>query len=159
MCFRNFPGTMASPITALATLARTARLVNPSDFDRLIVRHRAISEAEQNLARILDKMAQDDKPERPPQSAPMQELYASPNGDRWYLAYSPESQRAFVRHVPNEASGGAPSNIELAAFLSRNGNPPEKQALMRLIGAQAEEDSEPEGRLPAGSQGPHSPTD
>jgi hypothetical protein len=89
----------------------------------------------------------------------MKELYASPNGDRWYLAYSPERQRAFVRHIPNEASGGAPSNIELADFLSRDGNPPEKQALMHLIGAQAEEDSEPEGRLPAGAQGPHSPTD
>jgi hypothetical protein len=37
--------------------------INPSDFDRLIARHRAISEAERNLARILDEVAKDDEAE------------------------------------------------------------------------------------------------
>ena len=62
------------------------------------------------------------------------ELYASPNGDRWYLARYADSGRVFVRHVPNAPSGGQPTNIELADFLSRPGNAPEHQALVRLIG-------------------------
>jgi hypothetical protein len=62
------------------------------------------------------------------------QLYASPNGDRWYLARYPDSGRVFVRHVPNVPSGGQPSNIELADFLGRGGNAPEHQALVRLIG-------------------------
>lgn len=70
------------------------------------------------------------------------ELYASPNGDRWYLARYPESGRVFVQHVPNVPSGGKPSNIELGDFLSRGGNAPEHQALMRLIGQLVEEASD-----------------
>ena len=67
------------------------------------------------------------------------ELYASPNGDRWYLACYPDSGRVFVQHVPNVPSGGKPSNIELAEFLSRGGNAPEHQAFVRLIGTLTEE--------------------
>ena len=67
-------------------------------------------------------------------SLEMRQLYASPNGDRWYLARYPESGRVFVQHVPNVPSGGQPSNIELADFLGRGGNAPEHQALVRLIG-------------------------
>ena len=62
------------------------------------------------------------------------ELYSSPNGDRWYLARYAESGRVFVQHLPNAPSGGQSSNIELAEFLSREGNAPERQALVRLIG-------------------------
>ena len=82
------------------------------------------------------------------------QLYASPNGDRWYLARYAESGRVFVRHVPNAPSGGQPANIELAEFLSRPGNAPEHQALVRLIGSLVEEaperrpeaDNDPEPR-------------
>ena len=63
------------------------------------------------------------------------ELYASPNGDRWYLARYIDSGRVFVRHVPNLASGGQESTIELADFLGRPGNSPEQQALVRLVGS------------------------
>lgn len=66
------------------------------------------------------------------------QLYASPNGDHWYLARYPDSGRVFVQHVPNGPSGGRPANIELAEFLSRSGNAPEHQALMRLIGSLTE---------------------
>ena len=62
------------------------------------------------------------------------ELYASPNGDRWYLARYPDSGRVFVQHVPNVPSGGREASIELGDFLSRAGNAPEHQALVRLIG-------------------------
>ena len=75
------------------------------------------------------------------------ELYASPNGDRWYLARYPDSGRVFVQHVPNAPSGGRPANIELADFLSRGGNAPEHQALVRLIGTLAES-SDAESRAP-----------
>ena len=66
------------------------------------------------------------------------ELYASPNGDRWYLARYPESGRVFVQHVPNVPSGGQPATIELGDFLSRGGNAPELQALVRLVGTLVE---------------------
>ena len=95
----------------------------------------------------------------------MRELYASPNGDRWLLARYAESGRIFVQHVPNVPSGGQPSNIELAEFLARGGNPPEQQALVRLIGTLVEatitQDLIPDEprQPPPGLQGPFSPTD
>ncbi len=79
------------------------------------------------------------------------ELYASPNGDRWYLARYPESGRVFVQHVPNVPSGGQPSNIELGDFLSRGGNAPEHQALVRLIGTLVGE------TMPTGSENENVP--
>ncbi|KAA2241127.1 hypothetical protein [Salinarimonas soli] len=62
------------------------------------------------------------------------ELYASPNGDRWYLARQLTSHQVYVLHVPNAASGGGRAHIEVAAFLARSGHTPEQQALLRLIG-------------------------
>ncbi|HVL72044.1 MAG TPA: hypothetical protein VM434_09185 [Beijerinckiaceae bacterium] len=63
----------------------------------------------------------------------LRELYASPNGDRWFLARYPESGRVFVLHEPNPPSGGRASHIEVGAFLAA-GAGPEQQALLRLIG-------------------------
>ena len=63
------------------------------------------------------------------------QLYASPNGDLWSLARYSDSGRVFIKHVPNAASGGEESTIELAEFLGCPGNSPEKQALVRLIGS------------------------
>ena len=79
------------------------------------------------------------------------QLYASPNGDRWYLARYPESGRVFVQHVPNVPSGGQTTNIELADFLGRGGNAPEHQALVRLIGTLLE------GSMPTGSENENAP--
>ena len=58
-------------------------------------------------------------------------LYRSSSGDRWFLVRHEE--RVLVRHMPNAASGGTPSDIEVGAFLSR-GRGPEQQELLRLIG-------------------------
>ncbi len=66
------------------------------------------------------------------------ELYASPQGDRWFLARQIDSQQVYVRHVGNPASGGHVSHIELGTFLNYAGNAPEQQALMRLIGTLTE---------------------
>ncbi|GEP07980.1 hypothetical protein MOX02_60180 [Methylobacterium oxalidis] len=60
------------------------------------------------------------------------ELYASPNGDRWFLALSATTPRPVVLHVPNQPSGGLPTQIELGSFLAGSG--PEHQELLRLIG-------------------------
>ncbi len=71
-------------------------------------------------------------------STETREIYASPQGDRWYLARQAASHQVFIQHVGNPASGGHVSHVELRAFLSREGNAPEKQALLRLIGTLAE---------------------
>ncbi|HEX2136940.1 MAG TPA: hypothetical protein VHG30_13725 [Microvirga sp.] len=64
-------------------------------------------------------------------------LYASPNGDRWYLIHDP-SGAVFIRHEANLASGGHVSHIEIGAFLSE-GRGPEHQELLRLIGTLVDE--------------------
>ena len=66
------------------------------------------------------------------------ELYASSNGDRWLLAREPGSGRVFVRHEPNLASGGHVAEFEIGDFLTRGGQGPEHQALLRLIGTLVE---------------------
>ena len=55
----------------------------------------------------------------------------------------PQLAGCFVRHEPNPASGGKTSDIEIGTFLSRGGQGPEKQELLRLIGTLVE------GRAPA----------
>jgi hypothetical protein len=60
-------------------------------------------------------------------------IYASSNGDRWFLAR--DVGQAFVRHVPNPASGGEPVHIEIDAFLSKDRGSPQRQELMRMIGS------------------------
>jgi hypothetical protein len=66
------------------------------------------------------------------------ELYHSANGDRWCLVYDSTAGQVFVRHEPNLASGGKVTDIEIGAFLSRSGQGPEKQELLRLIGTLVE---------------------
>ena len=81
------------------------------------------------------------RPDRPALAAAdtlqARELYASSNGDRWFLARDPGSGRVFVRHEPNIASGGRRAEIEIGEFLARGGQGPEHQALLRLIGTLA----------------------
>jgi hypothetical protein len=77
-------------------------------------------------------------------STETRELYASPNGDRWYLARQANSQQVYVLHVANAPSGAQRTHIELGAFLNRGGNAPEHQALLRLIGMLAEGRSDAE---------------
>jgi hypothetical protein len=69
----------------------------------------------------------------------IRELYQSANGDRWCLACDSEASRVFVTHEPNLASGGKISDIDIGAFLSRGGQGPEKQELLRLVGTLVEE--------------------
>jgi hypothetical protein len=61
------------------------------------------------------------------------QLYRSSNGDRWSLAQRPGDARVYVRHEANLSSGGEKRDIEVGDFLTRGGNGPEKQELIRLI--------------------------
>jgi hypothetical protein len=62
-------------------------------------------------------------------------IYASSNGDQWFLARNVESGQALVRHVPNPGSGGEPVHIEIDAFLRKDRDSPQRQELMRMIGS------------------------
>jgi hypothetical protein len=63
-------------------------------------------------------------------------IYQSENGDSWWLCC--EGGTVFVMHEANLPSGGAITKIALAQFLSSGGNPPEKQALLEMIGGLAQ---------------------
>ena len=84
-----------------------------------------------------------DRPDRPAVAGAdmrqARELYASSNGDRWFLARDPDLGRVFVRHEPNAASGGQRAEFEISEFLARGGQGPEHQALLRLIGTLVED--------------------
>ncbi|WP_329959737.1 serine protease [Paraburkholderia translucens] len=61
------------------------------------------------------------------------ELYVSPNGDTWLLGIGAD-ELPVVHHVPNAASGGRPSEISVATFLSSGQAGPQRDALLQLIG-------------------------
>jgi hypothetical protein len=62
-----------------------------------------------------------------------EDLYISPNGDRWRLIRDAASGRMFVRHEPNLASGGRVSDTDVEEFLSRGGSGPEYAALRKIL--------------------------
>ena len=64
-------------------------------------------------------------------------LYASPNGDRWFLV-RPAAGGAVVRHHANQPSGGNIEELDVGAFLTRGPLGPEHQELLRLIGTLTE---------------------
>jgi hypothetical protein len=64
-------------------------------------------------------------------------LYASANGDRWFLVRS-EAGRALIRHSANQPSGGNVEELDVGEFLIRGPRGPEHQELLRLIGSLAE---------------------
>jgi hypothetical protein len=56
-------------------------------------------------------------------------FYSSSNGDRWLLVPHPASGRSLVRHQPNRASGGSPTEVEIDDFFLRDGQGPQHNAL------------------------------
>lgn len=60
------------------------------------------------------------------------EFHRSSSGDGWFLCRC-EGEAPIVRHVPNAASGGIASELEVGAFLSSMGRGPEHDALMNLL--------------------------
>jgi hypothetical protein len=75
-------------------------------------------------------------------------IFSSPNGDDWFLAYDRLSERTFVQHRANAASGGHVTESDIGDFLSRGPRNPEHLALLRLIGslAHGEDHAERPGR-------------
>jgi hypothetical protein len=69
------------------------------------------------------------------------ELYRSPNGDRWSLVRETATSRVLIRHEPNLPSGGRPTLLDVGRFLRREGQGPEHQALLQLIGSLLDESS------------------
>jgi hypothetical protein len=69
----------------------------------------------------------------------VRELYTSPNGDVWYLIRDRQTRRVFVRHRANIHSGGRVTDTDIDVFLKLSGEPPEKQALLKLNGAYFED--------------------
>ena len=65
-------------------------------------------------------------------------IYASSNGDRWFLCVGEEPADVFIYHEPNDPSGGAPSRIKLSTFLAPGRGSPERLMLLRLIGSLVE---------------------
>ncbi|MBR0669241.1 methylglyoxal synthase [Roseomonas hellenica] len=61
----------------------------------------------------------------------LQDIYVSSNGDRWRLGTA--AHRRFVRHEPNQASGGSVTDTDLDHFLGNAGPGPEHVALRRIL--------------------------
>jgi hypothetical protein len=63
------------------------------------------------------------------------QIYASSNGDRWFLCRGENAEDVFVYHEPNGPSGGTPSRSDLTTFLATGHGAPERRALVSMIGA------------------------
>jgi hypothetical protein len=53
----------------------------------------------------------------------------SSNGDRWRLIHDHEAGSNVVRHEPNLASGGKPTETDVDEFLARSGASAQNEAL------------------------------
>ena len=60
-------------------------------------------------------------------------FYTSSNGDRWLVVRVGERDAIFVRHEPNQASGGQPSEVDIETFVARGPDSPEGKALIDLL--------------------------
>ena len=60
-------------------------------------------------------------------------FYTSSNGDRWLVVRVGERGEIFVRHEPNRASGGQPSEVDIETFMARGPSSPEGKALIDLL--------------------------
>ncbi|MDP4023892.1 hypothetical protein Q8W71_14770 [Methylobacterium sp. NEAU 140] len=70
-------------------------------------------------------------------------LYASANGDRWFLCRGDRPAEVYVLHAPNAPSGGQVSRVDLGHFLAAEPEGPQQQALLGLIGALVERSEVP----------------
>ena len=75
-------------------------------------------------------------------------LYESSNGDRWFVGRQDDDPRAFVRHQPNAASGGKPSDFGLLEFMAQQQGPQHEAFLAlisRLLADYIEDEEQPGG--------------
>jgi hypothetical protein len=81
----------------------------------------------------------DQTSQNPSAAVDARELYTSANGDVWCLIRDRKTRKVFVRHRANIHSGGRVTDTDVDAFLKLSGEPPEKQALLKLEGAYFED--------------------
>ena len=89
----------------------------------------------------------------PPALKRVRHHFQAPSGAFFFCAPGARLRMAYA----GDEDAGQTTNIELGEFLTRPGNAPEHQALVRLIGTLIEEPAPQDN--PPGLQGPHSPTD
>lgn len=59
-------------------------------------------------------------------------LYVSPNGDKREMTED-DDKRLFIRHTPNEASGGRQRILTVESLLESGEMAPQQEALKKLI--------------------------
>jgi hypothetical protein len=64
-------------------------------------------------------------------------LYESSNGDVWRLVTN-DAGKLVVRHEPNPASGGKPTEVDVSTFLNVGHYGPEHEALLSIIMGKAD---------------------
>ena len=62
----------------------------------------------------------------------LRELYVSSNGDKWEITED-DDKRLFIRHTPNEASGGRQRILTVESFLESGQVGPQQEAIKKLI--------------------------
>jgi hypothetical protein len=62
----------------------------------------------------------------------LRELYVSSNGDKWEITED-DDKRLFIRHTPNEASGGRQRILTIESFLTPEHSGPQQEAFKKLI--------------------------
>lgn len=62
----------------------------------------------------------------------LRELYVSANGDKWEITED-DDKRLFIRHTPNEASGGRQRILTIDEFLEPGQSGPQQEPLKKLI--------------------------
>jgi len=62
----------------------------------------------------------------------LRELYVSPNGDKWEITED-DDKRLFIRHTPNEASGGRQRILTTDSFLTSEHSGPQQEAFKKLV--------------------------
>jgi hypothetical protein len=62
----------------------------------------------------------------------LRELYVSSNGDKWEITED-DDKRLFIRHTPNEASGGRQRILTIGSLLAPEHSGPQQEALKKLI--------------------------
>ena len=83
-------------------------------------------------------------------SNPRRAFYTSSNGDCWLVVKAGNDDEIFVRHEPNQASGGQASEVDIATFIAHGIGSPESKALMDLLALlRSEQDREDMERLAA----------
>ena len=63
----------------------------------------------------------------------VEDIYSSPNGDRWRLIRDEATARSYVRHEANPASGGHVTDTDVEVFLEQGGAGPEHVVLRQFL--------------------------